>query len=147
MIFPEYEVSVSEGEEESIQRQGKTFAYDFEQGDFITQDGRLVALEGAEGLKVWAEKCIRTEAEKFTIYRQDDAAYGVKSVDLMNRRLPLEFICAEIEREITEALLRNEAITGVRDFSFIREGRALQVDFVIESIYGEQEVSKLWQIV
>lgn len=146
-MFPQYEFSIRETEQEETPKQGKTFAYDFVNGDFLTRDGRMIALEGADALKAWAEKCIRTEAQKYLIYRQDEKPYGVQTVDLRNRRLPLEFICAEIEREITEALLYNPNITGVRDFSFERQNRTLSVNYTIDSIYGTQEVNGEWQMV
>ena len=113
----------------------------------MTKDGRLQSVEGEDALRVRIEKCIRTEADKYQIYLQDGTPYGVKTFDLTNRKLPQAFLFAEIEREVTEALLRDSDVTGVYGFEFDREGRTLSVEFTVESIFGEQEAGYKWLIV
>ena len=146
MIFPDYLVDIGAEPEEQAARRGKTLDFDFAEGDFVVRDGRLQAIGGEDALRVRIEKCIRTEADKYRIYLQDSAPYGVKTFDLTNRKLPQAFLFAEIEREVTEALLRDAEITGVYGFTFIREGRTLAVEFTVESVYGEQEAGYEWLI-
>ncbi len=142
-MFPQYQANISEIESETKKR-GKTLAFDFEKGDFVTLDGKLQPLEGLDGLKVWIEKCIRTVSHKNLIYDQTKEAYGVNTFNLTDRRYPKEFLYAEIQREITEALLLNPAITDVGDFTFEQANRTLVVGFTVDSIYGEQEVDHKW---
>lgn len=147
MIFPDYVVDIGADSEEQAARRGKTLEFDFSAGDFVTKDGRLQSVEGEDALRVRIEKCIRTEADKYQIYLQDGTPYGVKTFDLTNRKLPQAFLFAEIEREVTEALLRDSDVTGVYGFEFDREGRTLSVEFTVESIFGEQEAGYKWLIV
>lgn len=147
MIFPDYAVDIGADSEEQAARRGKTLEFDFSAGDFVMKDGRLQSVEGEDALRVRIEKCIRTEADKYQIYLQDGTPYGVKTFDLTNRKLPQAFLFAEIEREVTEALLRDSDVTGVYAFEFDREGRTLSVEFTVESIFGEQEAGYKWLIV
>lgn len=147
MIFPDYQVDIGAEPEGQAERRGKTLDFDFNLGDFVTRDGRLQKIDGEDALRVRIEKCIRTEADKYQIYLQDSAPYGVRTFDLTNRKLPQAFLFAEIEREITEALLRDTEITGVYGFEFDREGRTLAVAFTVESVFGELEAGYEWLIV
>lgn len=111
----------------------KTFQFDFTVGEFVQKDGGVSAVQELEGLKVWVEKVLRTEKNKFPIY---DANYGVSLLELMNSGYPQGFLEAEIKREITESLLRNEEIKSVESFSFSREKRRLVCCFTVRTSYG-----------
>lgn len=122
---------------ETSTARGKSFLFDFSEGDFVAQDGKLENIEGLESLKVWIQKILRTEKFKFKIYDTGEVnQYGVTLLDLVNRGYPRAFIESEIQREVTEALQRNAEIKEVSGFSFARETRGLRVAFNVNSIYG-----------
>jgi len=116
---------------------GISFNYDFVAGDFVLEDGKVEELTGVEALKVWILKLIKTEKDKFKIYENID--YGITLMDLIHSNYPYFFIKSEIQREITEGLLKNTEITDVDDFVFTREKRNLGVTFTVTSIYGPVE--------
>ena len=144
MIFPEYEVKISDDVLIERRERGKTLDFDFVTGDFVLKDGRAVPLTGADAVKIRIEKCLRTILNKYEIYRQDSEPYGITAFDLTNRQYPFAFLCAEVEREVTEALLRDSEILAVTEFTFERDRRTLETSFTVESIYGEQEVQYQW---
>ena len=39
----------------------KSYLFDFENGDFIVRDGKLIECDGIESIKAWIEKILRTE--------------------------------------------------------------------------------------
>lgn len=114
---------------------GKSFLFDFKTGDFVMKDGKLVILEGIEALKMWIVKVIRTEKFRFRIYEntgfEDDEQYGVMLEDLIGSNFDREFIEAEIEREVTEALLLHEYIISVDEWQFERNSKKMAVSFAV----------------
>lgn len=111
----------------------RTFNWDFETGDFQLKDGKLVELEGIEYLKVWIRKTLRTELNTL-IY--EGTNYGSEHHSLIGRNFHPYYSRSEYERMIREALSKNEAITGVNNFSFSQSGARLTISFDVISIYG-----------
>lgn len=121
--------------EEDVPTIGKSFLFDFKKGDFVMKDGKLVVLEGIEALKMWIVKVIRTEKFRFRIYEntgfEDDEQYGVMLEDLIGSNFDREFIEAEIEREVTEALMLHEYIVSVDEWQFERNSKKMTVSFAV----------------
>lgn len=111
----------------------KTFQFDFSVGEFIQKDGSVTNTESIGAVKVWVEKILRTERNKFPIY---DETYGVSLLRLVNSEYPQDFVEAEVKREVTETLMRNKEITSVENFVFEREKHRLVCNFTIRTIYG-----------
>ncbi len=110
----------------------KSFQYDFLAGDFVQKDGSVSSTEEWRAVKVWVEKVLRTEKNRYPIYDK----YGVPLLELVNSNYPQSFKEAEIKREIQEALYRNPEITSVESFSFERERHRLVCYFTVRTIYG-----------
>lgn len=136
-MFPEFSQEL-QGDIQVEQPNGKkSFLFDFDKGDFTLKDGKIIETEGIESIKVWIEKILKTEKFKFKVYETADLnEYGVTIMDLVGSDYPLFFIQAEIQREVTEALLRNNSINDVTDFSFSRDRRTIMVSFTVKTIYG-----------
>lgn len=131
----ELEFENEELAEEDVPTIGKSFLFDFKKGDFVLKDGKLVVLEGIEALKMWIIKVIRTEKFRFRIYEntefENDEQYGVMLEDLIGSNFDREFIEAEIEREVTEALLLHEYIVSVDEWQFERNSKKMTVSFAV----------------
>lgn len=121
--------------EEDEPKIGKSFLFDFKKGEFVLKDGKMVVLEGIEALKMWILKVIRTEKFRFRIYEssayEEDEQYGVTLEDLIGSNFDREFIEAEIEREVTEALLLHEYVVSVDEWSFERDSKKMVVSFTV----------------
>ena len=137
-MFPELSPQLQITEPEETAHISKSFLFDFEEGDFVLKDGKLQAIEGIEALKVKIEKLLRTEKDKFKVYE----TYGIVSKDIISSRLPVHFIQAEIERDIINALILYPDVESVGNFDFNRLKRGLEVNFTINTLYGQvqQEV-------
>ena len=102
----------------------KTYLFDFDKGDFVIRDGKLIECDGIEAIKVWIEKILRTEKGRFKIY--DNTEYGCHLEDLIiGNSYTVEFIEAELKREIEEALLLNPQISAVSNFKISRATNSL----------------------
>jgi len=136
-MFPDDEITVIEtnlleGNEVNIFN-GTAFLYDFKAGDFVYRNGAPILLEGKAALKAWIEKCIRTI--KFKAIVHNELEYGLQIEDLIGSVFDVDFVRAEIEREVSEALLRNPYITNIESFNFVVDGSELQADISLNTIY------------
>jgi hypothetical protein len=108
---------------------GKSFLFDFEKGDFVLVDGNLVETTETKALKIWIEKILKTEKNKYEIY--DNENYGVKLDDLKGQVLPLEFAKSEILREVKEALLQHPHIFRVDNLTVEQIDSGLTIKFTV----------------
>lgn len=79
-------------------------------------------------------KILNTNRYSYPIYSWN---YGVELVDLFG--MPIEFVCAELERRISEALTHDERIISVSDFVFDTSSikKIVLVSFFVETIFGK----------
>lgn len=117
--------------EEELEPIGKTFLYDFEKGDFVMVDGKLVELFGLDSLKQWILKVMKTESFRFRIYA--DNPYGTSIEALIGSNLPRAYVESEIEREVTESLLFSPYIERLEGWQFERDGKWMRVQFTVIS--------------
>ena len=104
----------------------KSYLFDFEKGDFAVRDGKLVECDGIDAIKVWIEKILRTEKNRYKIY--DGTDYGCQIEDLIiGNSYTAEFIEAELKREIEDALKQNPQIKSVTNFKITRNTNAITV--------------------
>lgn len=129
-MFPRTQTTINIQSQTEINNGTKTYLFDFDKGDFVIRDGKLVECDGVEGVRVWIEKILRTEKGRFRVY--DNTDYGCHLEDLIigNSYTP-EFIEAELKREIEEALLLNSQITSVTNFKISREKNSLTVEMEV----------------
>ncbi|RKD26678.1 hypothetical protein BEP19_15840 [Ammoniphilus oxalaticus] len=123
-----------------LEPMGKSFLFDFTKGEFVLRNGKMVEVEGLDALKVWIEKCMRTERYRFRVY--EGVEYGVTLEDLIGSNLPRAFVEAEIKREVTESLIQHPYIDDIQDWRFERDGKWMRVQFRVITPDGafEQEV-------
>ena len=104
----------------------KIFLFNFNIGDFALRDGKLIECDGIESIKVWIEKILRTEKGRYNIYNNTE--YGCHLEDLIiGNSYTVEFIEAELKREIEDALKQNPQITSVTNFKVTRDTNAITV--------------------
>lgn len=137
---------VQEVEVKENKKQGKTFLFDFKQGDFLIKDGRLIEVDGVEAIKVWIEKILRTEKFKFKIYEEDGIdEYGIIIKRLIQgKKVPQFFLQSELKREIEETLQKHIEIDRIDNFRTAQDQTTLIIYFTVILKNGEvfnQEVS------
>ena len=104
----------------------KSYLFDFTTGDFVVRDGKLIECDSIDAIKVWIEKILRTEKDRYPIY--DNTEYGCHLEDLIiGNSYTAEFVEAELKREIEDALKQNPRITSVTNFNITRNTNAITV--------------------
>lgn len=121
---------------------GKSFLFDFQQGDFVIRDGRLIKIEGIEAIKVWIMKIMKTEKDKYKIYEGTD--YGTELKNLIGQNLPRDFVDSELKREIKAALERHPMISHISNLQISRDEAKVILEFTVNLVEGntfQQEVT------
>lgn len=94
--------------------------------------------DGIEAVQQAAYKILNTERYKHVIYSWN---YGVELQKLFGK--PMPWVLSEIPRRIREALVQDDRITDVTDFSLTYDKRGnVLARFVIKSIYGDISAEK-----
>ena len=76
-------------------------------------------------------KILNTEQGVYPIY----SYYGVQIHDLVGK--PLPYVMSEVKRRITDALLTDDRISDVTNFSVQQKNkRVLLADFTVETVFG-----------
>ena len=88
-------------------------------------------IEEIEAVKQAVYLILSTERYKHIIYSWD---YGVELVDLFGK--PIPYVMAELPRRIKEALVQDNRIEDVVDFTFDKKGRTLTTHFTVVSTAG-----------
>lgn len=111
----------------------KEYGIDFTTGQLT---GQIV--EGIEAIKVWIWNCLHTQRFRCPIYSWD---YGADLEQYIGQSVTEEFLNADCEDEIREALLINPNITDIDDFEVTFDNGSLSISFTAVTKFGETEVN------
>lgn len=110
----------------------RSYLFDFNKGDFVVRDGKLVECDGMDALKVWIEKILKTEKGRYRIY--DGTGYGCQLEDfIIGNTYTLEFTEAELKREVEEAILKNPLVISVSNFTLTKTANALTIQIEVKT--------------
>lgn len=82
-------------------------------------------------------KILNTERYAYPIYSDN---YGIELIDLIGE--DAEWVCAELQRRIEEALYQDERIKEINNFDFTIEDNKVHVSFTVCTVYGYTTISK-----
>lgn len=85
-----------------------------------------------EAMKQAVDKILQTERYRYAIY---DWNYGVELEELYGKNVT--YVIPEMKKRIEEALLADDRVTAVTDFSFQQEKGSVTVTFMVHTIFGE----------
>ena len=89
-------------------------------------------VDGLDAVEQAVFLILNTERYQWLIHSWD---YGVEWKELSGK--PVPYCVAEVPRRVTEALLQDDRITAVEDFSFQVEKKRLMTTFTVVSIFGK----------
>ena len=93
---------------------------------------------GLEAVKQAIYKILMTERYQYIMYSWN---YGIELLDLFGE--PVTYVCPELKRRISEALLCDDRIRNVDhfEFSYPQKG-VIHVSFTVHTLYGDVDVEK-----
>ncbi len=98
----------------------------------LENDSVRGAIDGQEAVKQAIFRILNTERYEYIIYPW---YYGIETIDLYGE--PATYVCPELERRITEALLTDTRISSVTDFEFDFDAQGVvHALFTVNTIYG-----------
>lgn len=125
--------SVLNAEIETVQMPSYTYAMELSGNRIRGYTDELEAMKQA------IYKIIMTERYKYIIYSWN---YGIELADLFGKAI--SFVCPEIERRITEALLADTRIQSVDNFEFDFPKRGeVVVTFIAHTIFGDVKAERV----
>lgn len=125
----EFDTDILEDLEETEEMPSYTYAIHKDRARVTGYTDDLMAVEQS------VYKILNTERYENSIYSTD---YGIELQDLYGG--DVEWVIPELEMRIKEALMADERIMDVRDFSFdIPEKRVIHVTFTVETTKGTLE--------
>lgn len=90
-------------------------------------------VDGLGAVRQAVFRILQTERYQYAIYPW---WYGIETSDLYGQ--PVNWVCAELERRIGEALLMDSRITGVTDFEFDTSVKGVVcAAFTVHTVYGD----------
>lgn len=89
-------------------------------------------IDRLEAMRQAIDKILHTERYRFLIY---DWNYGMELEELFGKNVT--YVIPELKRRIEDALLADDRITAVTDFSFAQEKGSLTATFLVHTIFGE----------
>ena len=92
-------------------------------------------IDGIEAVQQAAYLILHTERYIFPIYGMN---FGTEIDTLYGRED--SFLFPELRRRVSEALMVDDRIIGTSDFLFFRRGQTVEVQFVIQTVFGEQQL-------
>lgn len=112
---------------------GKRHGINFETGQL---SGKIV--EGFDAILVWAWLALHTARYRYYIYSDD---YGQEYDELVGKSYSQELIQSELERMTEECLMENPYITGIENFSCVKNDEKVTISFSLITSLGDGEVS------
>ena len=92
-----------------------------------------------EAVKQSIYKILNTERYEYIIYSWN---YGIELMDLYGE--PVDWVCSELERRITEALEVDDRIETLEGFDFdTSEKGVVHVSFTANTVFGDVEIEKV----
>jgi len=119
----------------TVSQPSKTFAFRIDQNRLISTTDGLDAVTQAVYL------ILSTERYAYPIYSWN---YGVELKNLVGK--PIYYALSEIKRRITDALMQDDRILSVDDFSFEKEKRSVHVSFTVHSSFGDISAESVVEI-
>ena len=94
--------------------------------------------DGLDAMKQAIFKILQTERYQYIMYSWN---YGIETLDLYGE--PISYVCPELERRITEALLWDERIESVDNFEFdLPQKGVIHVSFTAHTIFGDAQAER-----
>lgn len=109
-----------------VQKPSRTFKLDRENGCVVGM------ADGLEAVRQAVYLILNTERYQWLIHSWD---YGAELQSLVGK--PPDFCAAEIERRVREALLQDDRIRAVENFTFEVGKKTITAQFTVKCVFGE----------
>jgi hypothetical protein len=116
---------------------GVGFLFDFEKGEFVIRNGRLVELTDIEAVKMWITKILKTEKYSFEIYDAyedtPEYQYGTLTEFCIGRVLT-DDMRVQLQENIEDSATRHPRVAFLSEWKFEKDEDKLTVYFRVNLV-------------
>lgn len=116
---------------------GTGFLFDFDKGEFVIENGRLVEKNGIDAVKMWITKILKTEKYQFEIYDiypdTPEYQYGTLTEFTIGKAFTEE-IKSQIQENIEMSAMRHPRVNRLDEWKFEKEDDLLTVYFRVNLV-------------
>jgi hypothetical protein len=116
----------------------KEYAWDFDNDDFVIQDGDFVILTKNDALKVWIYKALKTSRYRYLAY---SFYYGNEFESLIGQPFSADTTKSKLKSLTEQCLLVNKYIKSVDSVDVELDESTLVGSITVTTIYGQLEVN------
>lgn len=116
----------------------KEYAWDFDNDDFVIQDGDFVILEKTEALKVWIHCALKTARYRYLAY---SFYYGNEYESMVGKTYDTETANEKLKSLTEQCLLVNKYIKSIDSVDCTLDESILTGTILVTTVYGQTEVS------
>lgn len=134
-IFPataNIDTDTTANDTDIILDRGINFLFDFNAGEFVLKDGKLVGLTGDAAVIFWIEKTLRTEYERALCYWNTNYGFGIER--FIGTALPPAIIKLQFDDKIKQALLQHERIKEINNLKLEKQADSSAVKVTFEVV-------------
>ncbi|MFE4201131.1 DUF2634 domain-containing protein [Aneurinibacillus aneurinilyticus] len=116
---------------------GTGFLFDFEKGEFVIRNGRLVEVNDIEALKMWMIKILRTEKYQYGIYANypdtKEFEYGTLT-EFCIGRVMTDDMRMQLQENIEQSATRHPRVAFLSEWRFEKDEDKLTVHFRVNLV-------------
>lgn len=148
-MFPKIEadlqLTVLDMQEKKQPTLGRVLKFDYDKGCHVLKDGRFVECTALEAVMQYIEHVLRTELDKYRVYKvEKDDDFGISVYRYIgSKKLPPDYFASELKREITEQMENHKYIDYVDGYKYEFKERKLFAEFTCHLIGGETVTKKV----
>lgn len=111
--------------------------FDFKKKQIVIKDGKVVMATKIEQVMQWIELLIRTEVDKYAVYKDTD--FGMTNLYALRGHSLFEtpFFIMELEREIKEKIESKNDVSSVVDIKTEYNFNKLMISLTVVLVSGE----------
>ena len=98
-------------------------------------------LDGLEAIKQAVYKILQTERYRYAVY---DWNYGIELKELYGKNVT--YVIPELKKRMEEALLADDRVTAVTDFSFVQGKGSVTAECMVHTVFGEIKAERMVDI-
>lgn len=137
-LFPDYEIVEISTEGKTVEfKDKKEPLYDFILKKIVLRDGRVVYSTYAEKIKQWVELILRTELDKFQVYKGTNFGFSRLYEYRGHNLFTSTFGVSELKREIKEKIEIHSEISLVKDIKIDENFNTVRIEMTLVLISGE----------
>lgn len=131
-------------EESTLERAGFCeYAYDFENNELLTKDGKHYYVYGNEAMKIWIYKAMITNRFRHSAYTD---RFGTEIYTLIGEVISSKFKEAEVKRYITEAVMVHPFMVSINKIDIEPYKSGLYVDVYYTTVFTDKIVRVSCQV-